>query len=185
MRRRGIPRRKRILFACEGESEQSYGTLLHRLVEHNRRLHIDAVIPPPGRGDPLAIIERSIRFLHARQSSRAPYLVRAVILDADKRGENPQRDRQIDALASRHDLHVIWQSPCHEAFLLRHVAGQQTLRPSTSKEAHDRLASVWKDYRKGSPTAFLLKYIGLDEIALACQVEQELQRFLQAISYFS
>ena len=182
---RRITRRKRIFFACEGESEQSYGTLLHRLIEQEGRLHIEAVIPHGAGGDPLAIVERSVRSLQSRENRGSRYLAKAILLDADKLGENPQRDRQIDALADRHGLHIIWQRPCHEAFLLRHVPGHQSLRPATSKEAYERLIAVWRGYRKGAATALLLSYIGLDGIALACKEERELQRFLQAISYFS
>jgi hypothetical protein len=179
-----IARRKRIFFACEGESEQSYGTLLHRLIEHEGHIHIDAIIPHGG-GDPLSIVQHSIRVCKGRELRGSSYSAKAVLLDSDRMGENLERDRQIEPLARQHGLHIIWQKPCHEAFLLRHIASHHARRPATSKEALDTLIEAWPDYQKGSPTTFLLKYIGLDEIALACKIEVEFASLLNFIRYFS
>jgi hypothetical protein len=52
--------------------------------------------------------------------------VRAVLLDTDRRGQAPQRDMRMVELAQRTRLRLIWQEPCHEAFLLRHLEGCQT-----------------------------------------------------------
>jgi len=130
-------------------------------------------------------VERSIRVLQGREVRGSRYWAKAILLDADRLGKSPGRDRLIEPLAKEHDLHVVWQRPCHEAFLLRHIAGYQNRQPTTSKEAHDRLIGAWPDYQKGSPAAFLLKYLSLKEIALACTVEPELASFLKSIKYFS
>jgi hypothetical protein len=44
---------------------------------------------------------------------------------------------------------LIWQEPCHEAVLLRHVAGCDQLRPQTSAAAIAELRKCWPDYQKG------------------------------------
>ena len=43
MRRSRVIRR-RVFLGCQGESERSYATLLHKLVERTHGLHIDAVL---------------------------------------------------------------------------------------------------------------------------------------------
>jgi hypothetical protein len=39
-------------------------------------------------------------------------------------------------LAQAAHLHLLWQEPSHEALLLRHLDGCQTLRPSSPAAAH-------------------------------------------------
>ncbi|WP_458438079.1 hypothetical protein [Methylorubrum extorquens] len=117
-----IPQRRRVFLACEGESEQSYGALLSRLINaRHARTHLDIVLVQPGGGDPLAIVEQAIRLLNLRARRFGTYTSRAVLLDTDKLGLTPGRDKQIESLADRHSLDLIWQSPCHEALLLRHL----------------------------------------------------------------
>ena len=43
---------------------------------------------------------------------------------------------------------LIWQSPCHEAVLLRHLERCQHRRPPTSRESEDQLRSEWPGYVK-------------------------------------
>ncbi|MGO6694436.1 hypothetical protein ACCS54_20525 [Rhizobium johnstonii] len=57
-RRITIPQRKRTFLGCEGESEQSYGALLARIVGKQKTdFFLDTVLLRPGGGDPLALVE--------------------------------------------------------------------------------------------------------------------------------
>ena len=96
MRRRVvIPQRKRIFLGCEGESEQSYGALLSRVVEEqHKRCFLDTVLLRPGGGDPLALVQLAAEKLKQRQKKGGEYAAAYVLLDSDKRGVAPQRDQQ-------------------------------------------------------------------------------------------
>src|SRR5271163_2170925 len=130
LRRRLIPQRRRVFLGCEGESERGYGALVNRLLETRRQdVHLDIALLKPGGGDPLALIELAVRRITEGERKReSPYVHRAVLLDADRRGQSPARDARIPALAATARLRIIWQEPCHEALLLRHLDGCWSLR---------------------------------------------------------
>jgi len=182
--RRPIPQRRRIFVACEGESEQSYVALLARLIEsHHRRVHLDIVLVQPGGGDPLAIVERAVRLLQDRVRRLGRYHAHAVLLDCDKLGLVPERDRQIAPLAARHRLHLIWQEPCHEAVLLRHIKGCERLRPADTQRAGEELRRRCPDYRKGMPALRLMAFIGADGVRRAARGEPALAAFLSLVEF--
>jgi hypothetical protein len=184
-RHRIRPLRLRIFFGCEGESEQSYGTMLHKLIEDQGRLHIDAIPLQPGGGDPLAIVERALLLIQRREREYgARYAHRAVLLDHDKIDNCPSRDQQIQAHIVAGKIQLIWQYPCHEALLLRHIPGCHALRPLLPADAFQKLLSYWPDYRKGVPTAYLQQRLSIDDLRRACTVESELSAFLNTIGYF-
>jgi hypothetical protein len=182
--RRLVPQRRRVFLGCEGESEQSYGALLARLVEaRHRQLFLDAVLLRPGGGDPLALVERAVREVQQRSDRRGGYVARAVLLDSDRRGAAPERDAQALALAARHALRLIWQEPCHEAFLLRHLEGHARARPPDARRALADLARHWPEYRKGLPAAGLASRVDEAGVLRAARVEAELAAFLAEIAF--
>ena len=179
-----IPQRRRIFLGCEGESEQSYGALLARLVEErHRRIHLDTVLLQPGGGDPLALVELAIARLGERAAKRGAYAARAVLLDADSLQKSRDRAEQAKTLAARHDLNLIWQEPCHEALLLRHLDGCSRLRPPTTVMALEELKRRWPDYAKATPANRLSQHIDEAGVLRAAQVEPALGRFLQLIGF--
>ena len=183
MRRRApIPQRRRVFLGCEGESEQSYAALLGRLV-HARHVHIDSRLLRPGGGDPLALVERAIMELDQGVARRSVYVAKAVLLDADRRGQSPARDAQATTLAGQHGLSLIWQQPCHEAFLLRHLPGCDSLRPPTSDRAAQELQRRWPDYRKGLPAIGLARRIDAAGVWRAAAGETALLELLVAIRF--
>jgi hypothetical protein len=170
---------------CQGESERSYGTFLHQLVAERGDLHIEAVLLQPGAGDPLATVERAYQIVSRKEREYgSPYIVRAVLLDRDQYGLSPERDQGIQALVIAGKLTLIWQHPCHEGLLLRHIEGCGTLRPATAMDAMARLRARWADYEKALPSRYLLTKIGLSHLQNACLFEAELRAFLTAIRYF-
>jgi len=78
---------------------------------------------------------------------------------------------------------VIWQTPCHEALLLRHLDGCQQLRPPTSPQALAELRQRWPEYVKGMPAFRLADRIDNAAIRRALQVETELAGFLADLGY--
>ncbi|MDB6014900.1 MAG: hypothetical protein JWL65_7150 [Gammaproteobacteria bacterium] len=184
-RRPLIAQRRRVFLGCEGESERGYGALINRLLESRRRdVHLDIVLLKPGGGDPLALIELAARRISEGERKReAPYIHRAVLLDADRRGQAPARDARIPAIVAATKLRLLWQEPCHEALLLRHLDGCRDLRPPTSSHALQELRRRWPDYVKGMPAARLATKISHAQIVQMLEVEQELASFLADIGY--
>jgi hypothetical protein len=187
MRRRRllIPQRRRIFLGCEGESERGYGALIGRLLESQRRdVHLHVVLLKPGGGDPLALIEQARkRILEGERKSESLYVHRGVLIDGDRLGQAPLRDAQIAPIAQAARIRVIWQTPCHEALLLRHLDGCQQLQPPTSPQALAELRQRWPEYVKGMPALRLADRIDDAAIRRALQVETELAGFLADIGY--
>jgi hypothetical protein len=185
MRRAVRPQRRRVFFGCEGESERSYGTLLHQLVHERGHLHIDTSLLQPGGGDPLALVERAYDEIRRRERQfGGRYVFRALLLDRDRWGVTPARDQRIQGIVTAAKLHLIWQRPTHEAFLLRHLPGCMNLQPQTPADALDQLLQRWPDYVKGAPTQYLRARLTIDHVGAVCGVEPDLGHFLAAIRYF-
>jgi hypothetical protein len=182
MSRLRIQQRTRIYLGCEGQSEQSYVARLSQIAEAaSLHLHFDNDVLQPGGGDPLALVELAIRRIKQREAKRTAFAFRAILLDRDKLGVKPERDAQIESLTKRNQLYLIWQEPCHEGFLLRHLEGQQTKRPVTSDLAEQALKAVWTEYQKAMPAMHLASKIDLQAILRASSVESIFKDFLVQI----
>jgi hypothetical protein len=177
-----IPQRIRIYLGCEGQSEQSYGARLAQIADAaGLHLHFDNDVLPPGGGDPLALVQLAARRIKAKEARRGAFAFRTILLDRDKVGAAPERDARIDQLSWQNRLHLIWQEPCHEGFLLRHLEGHQTARPVTSNLAAQALKEVWAEYQKAMPAIHLAARIALQAVRRACAVESALAAFLDRI----
>ena len=177
-----IPQRKRIYLGCEGESEQSYGKRLNEIADSaGLHLYIDCDVLQPGGGDPLALVETAIKHIRQKAFRRGPFENCGVILDADKLRVSPERDLQLQRLANTHRIHLIWQRPCHEGFLLRHFERQETMRPQNSELAMQALSRLWPEYRKGAPASELASRIDRNAIHRAAAVEPDFRAFLVRI----
>lgn len=144
-------------------------------------LYIDNDLLQPGGGDPLALVELAIRRIAEKERKRGAFSLRAVLLDRDKWGQTPDRDRQIAPLLAENDLSVIWQNPCHEGFLLRHFEGYGTARPVTSELAMQDLKRIWPEYYKAMPASQLALRIDKAALRRASAVEQKFTSFLDQI----
>jgi hypothetical protein len=184
MSRLRIQQRTRIYLGCEGQSEQSYGARLGQIADAvGLHLYFDSDVLQPGGGDPLALVRLAIRRIREKEAKRGIFAFRAILLDCDKMGAKRERDAQIGQLSSRNRLHLIWQEPCHEGFLLRHLDGHQTARPITSDLAEQTLKSVWAEYQKAMPAVRLATRIDLQAVRRACSVEAALAVFLNQIGF--
>ena len=182
MSRLRIQQRTRIYLGCEGPSEQSYGKRLGEIADAaGLHLYFDCDVLQPGGGDPLALIQLAIQRIREKVNKRGAFVYCAVLLDKDRLGQAVDRDQQITALANKHKLCLIWQEPCHEGFLLRHLDGQQTKRPVTSDLAEQALKAVWTDYQKAMPAMHLASKIDLLAVRRASSVEFLFKEFLDQI----
>ena len=180
MSRQGIQQRARIYLGCEGESEQSYGKRLNEIADGaGLSLFLDCDVLQPGGGDPLALVRLAVRRVLEKVNKRGTFAYRAVLLDKDKLGQALDRDRQISALAHEHRIHLIWQDPCHEGFLLRHLPEHTTMRPQNSDLATQTLKKAWPEYRKGMPASELAARIDRSAIGRAASVETDFCSFLR------
>jgi hypothetical protein len=143
-------------------------------------LAIDNDIPRPG-GDPLDLVRSAIRRAKEQQAKRGSFDFRALLLDRDKLGVAPERDEQISKLARVNRLHLIWQRPCHEGFLLRHLEGHENTSPPTTDLASQALKRIWTDYHKPMSAIHLASRIDLQAVLRACSVESSFKQFLDQI----
>jgi hypothetical protein len=182
-----IPRRRRVYLGCEGESERGYGVLLARLLDQRRKdVHIHLDLLRPGGGDPLALVELAVQRISddkRKRDRRDPFVVRAILLDADRRGEVPERDVRLQKLATTAGLLLIWQEPCHEALLLRHLDGCRDRRPLSTESACRELDRFWPGSGKGMSAQRLAERIDESAVRQAAEVESELAKFLTDIGF--
>ncbi len=180
---RSVPLRRRIFVACEGESEQGYGALLQRIADDQQTPHIFLDLQLIGGGDPLSVVEGAQRREREQSLRYGQFELRAIFLDYDRLGQQPARDARIAAIAAAGNFLLVWQRPCFEGFLLRHLPGCQALRPPTSQLALTAVTQRWPDYRKPMPGARLAMRIAHSEICAATTVEADLKAFLNSINF--
>jgi len=178
------PPRRRFFLGCEGQSELGYGALLQRLADDavpQLRIHIE--LHDLRGGDPLSIVQGAIARRARQIRSRGAFEASALLLDADRCGEEPERDAQIEQLAQQNSLLLVWQRPCHEALLLHHLPNCQSLAPQNSSAAHFHLRRVWSVYQKPMSARQLQTRIGLAELLRAAMVESELADLLSLLGF--
>ena len=183
MRRRPIREPKKPVFlGCEGESEVAYGQILNDLLRSAEvavHLHVEALVP--GAGDPLARVQLALKRIARSERRRVRFRLKVILMDTDQTESEPQRAADAKRLAAQHDLRLIWQEPCHEAVLLRHMPDRSSRRPPTCLYAQRALMQVWPEYEKPMARLQLARRIDLDAVRRAAGVEPELCAFLEDI----
>ncbi|MFG1279834.1 RloB domain-containing protein [Xanthobacter autotrophicus] len=176
-----IPRRP-IFLGCEGESEQGYGQLLNDLLRAaDIPVHLEVVTLNPGVGDPITRLRRAEQEIIRRQQRRSEFAGKVVLMDSDQADDGGRPRREIEQLARQLRIAIIWQEPCHEAFLLRHLDGSSQRRPPTTTAAGAALRAEWPQYTKPMTKLHLARRIGLAEILRAATVEVALADFLREL----
>lgn len=176
------PQRVPIFIGCEGESERGYTAFLGRLAEQaGLAVHLDPVVLQPGGGDPLAIVELAEKRLSQGRRKQTAYAAKFVMLDRDKWGQAPARDLQVAGVAARAGLSLVWQDPCHEAVLLRHLDACAALRPPATPAAEEALRQRWRDYAKPMDGAGLARRLDHAAVLRAIAVEPELALLINTI----
>ena len=94
---------------------------------------------------------------------------------------DPQRAERARRVAADNNITIIWQDPCFEAVLLRHLEGHATRRPPDTPEGGRALLRVWPDYQKPMPRAGLARRIDRASVLRAAAVEPELEVLLRCL----
>ncbi len=185
-RRSSIPLRRPVFVGCEGESESGYAGRMQDMIREARlSVHLVVVDLGIGAGDPCSRIEMAVRKLeHLRKTRTAP-AERFVLLDSDRNDVEPRRAVEARSLAAQHHIQIVWQKPCFEALILRHLPRCATRRPPDTAEAHRALLREWPSYEKPMARAELAKRIDLAAILQAAGVEPELSAMLRCFGLLS
>lgn len=178
-----IPR-LRVFLGCEGQSEQGYGKRLEALLnEPRRQFHFDTVLLQPGAGDASVLVRVALAKMDREEAKYGAYSHRAILLDSDTRGVAPDRMFNAIAEAGKRGVVLIWQDPCHEALLLRHLENTQMKRPKTVRQANAALQRAWRGYSKPMQAIDLKPRIDLAAVRRAAAVEVGLRKFLNMIGF--
>lgn len=178
-KRQLIKRRARIFLGCEGESEQSYGAFLQRLADENGLMvHILPANLRPA-GDPLALAEKATKVFGIEQR-KGGFVGKAIILDADRLDDPPDRGRRAVDLLQREGFTTIWQRPDHEGLLLRHFAGHANDSPPRGRSLQ-ALQVVWPEYHKNMPAIDLKRKLALPDVQRAAGTTHELRQLLEIV----
>lgn len=177
-----IPQRIPIFVGCEGESEAAYVALLQELALTNGahvHVHIEALTP--GAGDPLARVERAVARLERLRARRAPFSQTFILMDSDQLALNRVRADRARREAANAGLRMIWQEPCHEALLLRHLPGRANRRPMNSPDSLQALQREWPDYQKPMTRHDLRRRLDLAAVRQAGAVHADLAELLTVL----
>lgn len=181
-----IPLRRPVYIGCEGASEVSYAGFLQDLLRDAGvpvHLHIDEL--GPGTGDPLSRVEMAVLRLKLLQKKRSAPAERFALLDSDQAERDPERAKRAKKLAADNDIVLLWQEPCFEAMLLRHLEGKTGNRPPDTPGALKALEKEWAGYEKPMTRVNLAKRIDLAAVMRAAGVEPDLTALLRCIGLIS
>lgn len=177
-----IEQRRPVYVGCEGASEAGYAGLLQDLIRDAGvpvHLHIDEL--GPGTGDPLSRIEMAVLRLKQLERKRSAPRDRFALLDSDQAERDPQRAERAIRLAAEYGITIVWQHPCFEALLLRHLEGKAGNRPPDTPGAIRALQREWAGYAKGTKRADLAHRIDYAAVVRAAVVEPDLAVLLRCI----
>lgn len=174
------PQKSRIFVGCEGASERSYAAWLQILCnERNVSVHLD--IHDLGQaGSPIAAFERAGKIISREQKNKDKYSHKIILIDTDWLAETQQKT-QCEEQARRLGLIIIWQHPCHEAFLLRHFLGCEHDQPATTAESISRLKQLWPDYKKNTSAHKIQQRLTIEGALSVAQNLPQFRDFLNII----
>jgi hypothetical protein len=182
IQRRQIPRRTPVFIGCEGESERGYGQMLSAILRQNDLpFHLETVCLNPGSGSAIACVDRAIREIQRLERNRTKFSLKVVMIDTDTVDNDPSARAKVDRVALDSGILIIWQSTCHEAFLLRHFHGHAQDAPPTSDLAQSALAKVWPSYRKPMSSMNLVAKIRIENVRRSASVHPDFLKLLQHI----
>ena len=185
MVRRIIPSRRPVFLGCEGESEQAYCIVLGDIIKQTvNNVHLEAMLLGEGAGNPLAKMKKAIKKIEQYERTRSKFWKKAVLIDSDVIDHDLEQKILTENLASSRGIRIIWQQPCHEAFLLRHLPNCSQLRPPATVLAGRELGMKWPSYKKPMSSIQIAKKINLNGLFQVSAVEPEFRTFLTEIGWY-
>jgi RloB-like protein len=173
------PLRKPVFIGCEGASEHEYVAYLQNLTR-DAGLPIYMIIEDlgPGAGDTLERVKKAVRKLDCLSRTRDPIKHRYILLDSDQAANHTERDTKARQIAKENNIIIVWQEPCFEALLLRHLPNFANHRPVSTSEADRALKQEWPGYSKPVPRKELSRKIDIEAVRRVAAVEAELRNLL-------
>ncbi len=181
-RKRKLSRHLTVFAGCEGRSEVGYVRWLGLLARDSGK-RISFTPKPLGGGDPLGLVNSFVRELRHKSRLGASFDSKALFLDYDLVGENHDNDHKAYSLAERNGIRLIWQAPCHEAFLVRHFEGYPRYHPDYSEQAEREILRVWPNYKKGLSGIDYFDVMGEEHLKRARKTSADMDKFLAAIGW--
>lgn len=181
--RRGyIPQRRLVFVGGEGASEVAYvGHLQYLARVAGLPVHIEISDLGRGAGDPLARIRLAVQQLDRLARTRIEPPDRFVMLDRDQAEREPAGAERARRLAEERRITIVWQDPCFEALLLRHMPSCATLLPPDNVEALRVLRRHWPEYTKPMSSIALRHQLDVDSLRRAADVEPDLAQLLRCL----
>ena len=177
-----IEPRKPIFLGCEGESEVAYGQLLYDFARQSgQHIHLEVVGLIPGAGDPLARVARARQEIARRTARRSRFIAKFILMDFDQVATHGLNANEIQSLAAREGIQIIWQKPCHEGFLLRHIITESNKLPASSQLALLHLRQHWASYKKPMTRVQLGKLVTVNQVLAAAKHNADLSALLLEI----
>ena len=177
-----IPQRLQIFVGCEGKSEAGYVALLQDFARTaSLPIYLNIKELAPGAGDPLARVEMAARLIKQESNTRIAPSSSFVMLDEDQTVLAPARAEAARQLAAQKNITIVWQRPCFEAMVLRHLHGCHTRRPPDTQGAAAALQREWAGYAKPMDRAALARRLDLSAVLQAANAEPQLAALLRAI----
>ena len=177
-----IPLRRPVYIGCEGKSEVSYASLLQDFIrEAALPVYLKIEDLGLGAGDPLSRVQMATRRLDELRKKRDAPAKRFILLDFDQAERDPQRADRARQMAAENNIFILWQRPCFEAMLLRHLEGCATLQPPDTPGALKALQKDWPEYAKPMSRVALGRRIDRTATLRAASVEPELAALLRCL----
>ena len=167
---------------CEGLSEVYYGRYLqHHADQLGVNVHIDNKLPMnQGGGDPLAIVERSVKHIKRTNLKREPYKYRFIFLDDDI--TNNRRNNEAIQLAENNGIRIYRQKVNYEGFILNHLPGCVGLMPDKDHSEFE-LKRIWPEYNKPMDSRSLINKIPLSGLISIVNKDDEFKDVLVEMGF--
>ena len=177
-----IPLRRQVYVGCEGASEAGYAAFLQDLL-HEACLSVHIVVDKlgPGAGDPLARVDMAVRRLTNLRRTRVAPIERFILLDFDQAERDQQRAEHAQSMAAENNIIIVWQRPCFEAVLLRHLDGRAGHRPPDTRGAEKALMRDWPEYKKPMSRHDLAQRLDRAAVLRAAAMEPGLDELLRCL----
>lgn len=184
MVKKTIRSRQPVFLGCEGESEQAYCVVIADIVKQSiNNVHLEVILLGEGAGSPLAKIKKAIKKINHYERTRSKFWKKAVLIDSDLIEHDLEQKNETERLATSRGIRIIWQQPCHEAFLLRHLPECAEFRPQTSDRANSELVRNWPNYMKPMTRFQIAKRIDHARLTQVIRVENGLREFLNEVGW--
>ncbi len=171
-----------VFVACEGKSETGYIRWLNRLTDA-QGVPVAFTARNMKGGDPVDIVNRTIRFLRGSIGGPRTYRGKYLFLDRDLSVNSRQVLDRAARLAEKHSLRIVWQHICHEGFLLKHFSETENRNPPNARACEIALIGVWPDYRKGLDAIGYEGRLTIENLARARGKLPDLDAFLIDIGW--